>query len=232
MGLTKAGIILAAEQNCARDAGLDTIAGNRLDMILDELYENYTFDFLSKEPAATITLTAGSQTWTVPSDYLKFQIMVLVRSDLNASNPPNIVLPKMDFTDFQTIRTPLQTGTPQKIALNRTFTDVLSPGVTGYIYPVPDITYTARLAYYYKPTYSIGTSIEPAFPDTALLVELLTNALLGMGYGKSELKRKYDPNLMEKVIGRYRRNQVDNGIYPAIAKLDGQIGRASCRERV
>jgi len=223
VGLSKDNIVLAAEQNVSRGTELDTIAGTRLDLILDELYENYTWEFLSKDPPATITFSAGSQTWTLPSDYLKFMVLVLVRSDLNAANPSNIPLHKIDFVQYQMLSNPLQQGTPEVVAINRTFTDVGGSGVAAYVYPVPDIAYTGRLSYYYKPAFSITGATEPTFPDSAMLVELLTNALLGMGYGNRELRRNYDPQLMEKIMGRYRRNQVDNGIYPQRARLDKRL---------
>ena len=220
MGLDKAGIILAAEQNVSRGSELDTIAGTRLDMILDELYENYLSEMLSKNPPATITFAAASQTWTLPSDYLKFMVLTLVRSDLNAANPTNIVLPKIDFSDYQQLSNPLAPGTPQLVSINRIFTDVGGSGCVAYVWPVPNIAYTGRLSYYYKPDYSVSTSTQPTFPDTMLLVELLTNALLGMGYKSSS--RQYDPNLIDKLMTRHRRNQADNGIYPQRAKLDGR----------
>lgn len=212
--LTRDAIILAAEQNVQRGAELDTLAGIRLDLILNQIYENYTFDFLSKEPPATITLTAGSKTWTVPTDYLKFQTMVLVRTDINATRPPNIQLPKKDFTDYQLIAVPDTPGSPQIVSINRVFTlDGQVP--VGYVYPVPDRTYTARLSYYYAPTFSIGGSAIPVFPDQKTIVDLLTNEL----YQYLEDKR-YQANLLEFVMTRYRRNQADDGIYPKIARLD------------
>lgn len=225
MGLSKDNIILAAEQNVGRGTELNTIAGTRLDMILDIIYENYTWDLLSKEPPATITFSAASQTWTVPTDYLKFMNLMLVRSDLNASNPTNVPLEKYDFAKFQRIPNPQQTGTPQLIALNRTFTDVGAPGVTGYVWPIPDKAYTGRLAYYFKPTYSIAGTVEPTYPGTGDLVLLLTNELLGMGYGRQDIRGKYDPDLLEKVIRRRRLNDTDNGGLPLIANKDTRVFR-------
>ena len=226
MGLSKNNIILAAQQNVSRGTELDTIAGNRLDFVLDQIYENYTWEFLSKQHPATVTLTAASQTWTVPSDYLKFLNMMLVRSDLNASNPQNTPLEKYSFVDYQRLSNPLQTGTPQLVALNKTYTDVGGPGVTGYVWPVPDITYTARLAYYYKPDYSITGTLEPTFPHTGDLVALLTNELIGMGYGSMEMRRAYDPDLMEKIMRKTRLNETDNGMVPLIARKDTRIFRS------
>jgi len=220
MGLLKSEIILAAQQNVSRGTELDAICDVRLNVILDELYENYTWEFLSKDPPATITFAAASQTWTLPADYLKFMVLMLVRSDLNAANPSNSPLHKIDYTQYQMLSNPLQQGTPALVAINKTFTDVGAPGAVAYVYPVPDKTYTGRLSYYYKPNFDIADSAEPTFPDSAMLVELLTNALLGMGYGNRELQREYDPELMEKIMGRHRRNQVDNGIYPQRARLD------------
>lgn len=224
MGLSKNAIILAAEQNVSRGTELDTIAGIRLDAILDKLYENYNFEFLTQTPAA-VTFTAGSPTWTIPTDYLKFLNMMLVRSDLNASNPYNKPLEKYDFVDYQRLPNPLQTGEPQFISILRTFTDENSPAMTGYVWPVPNITYTGRITYYRKPTYSISGTAEPTFPGTAILIDLLTNELLGMGYGKGEVPRQYDPALMEKVLRQMRLNAVDNGIAPLVARKDPRVFR-------
>jgi hypothetical protein len=226
VGLSKANIILLAEQNVSRGTELDTIAGNRLDFLLDQIYENYTWEFLSKEPPATVTLTSASKTWTVPSDYLKFLNMMLVRSDLNASNPYNSPLEKIAFIDYQRIPNPEQRGTPLYVALNRTYTDVGGPGVTGYVWPVPDQNYTTRLAYYYKPDYSISTSVEPTFPHTGDLVHLLTNELIGMGYGSMEMRRGYDPDLLEKIMRKTRLNETDNGMVPLIARKDTRVFRS------
>jgi hypothetical protein len=226
MGLSKNNIILAAEQNVGRGTELDTIAENRLDYILDQIYENYTWEYLSKQPPATITFTAGSQTWIAPSDYLKFLTLMLVRSDLNASNPLNVPLEKYSFAQFQRIPNPLQTGTPQLVAINRTFTDVGAPGVTGYVWPIPNITHTGRLAYYFKPDYSITGTVEPTYPGTGDLVNLLTNELLGMGYGNAEMRKRFDPELLEKLMRRKRLNDADNGMVPLIAQKDPRVFRS------
>jgi hypothetical protein len=226
MGLSKNNIILAAEQNVGRGTELDTIAGNRLDYLLDQIYENYTWEFLSKDPPAVISFATASQTWVVPSDYLKALQMVLVRSDLNSSNPENIPLDLVPFSKYQRIPNPLQQGTPQLISLNRTFTDVGAPGVTGYVWPVPNITYAGRFAYYFKPTYSITGTAEPAYPGTGDLVNLLTNELLGMGYGRSDMRKMYDPDLLEKVIRRRRLNDGDLGTVPLVAVKDPRIFRS------
>lgn len=226
MGLTKNNIILAAQQNVGRGTELDTIAGNRLDYILDQIYENYTWEFLSKDPPAVITFTAASQTFTLPSDYLKFINLMLVRSDLNPSNPQNIPLEKYSFAQYQRITNPLQTGTPQFVAFNRTFTDAGAPGVTGYVWPVPNITYIGRMSYYFKPTYSITGTAEPTYPGTGDLVNLLTNELLGMGYGRAEMRKSFDPDLLEKVMRRRRLNDTDNGMVPLIASKDSRIFRS------
>lgn len=227
MGLSKNNIILAAEINVGRGTELDTIAGVRFDYILDQIYENYTWEFLSKQPPATITFTVNSQTWTVPTDYLKFLSLMLVRSDLNASNPLNVPLEKYPFSTYQRIPNPLQTGTPQLVALNRTFNDLGAPGVTGYVWPVPNQTYTGRLAYYFKPDYSITGTLEPTYPGTGDLVSLLTNELLGMGYGNAEMRKRYDPELLQKVIRQRRLNDSDNGMLPLIAQKDTRIFRSA-----
>jgi len=215
-----ADIILAAEQNVSRGTELDSIAYQKLNLLLSQLYLDYTWPFLSKQPPATVTLTSGSTTWTAPSDYLKFNTMVCIRTDINPTNPPHIVLHKIDMEQYFMLRTPGTTGPPQAVAINSVFTLSGSPNVTGYIYPTPDKDYTCQLLYYFNPAYDIGDTGVPDFPDQNTLVILLTNELYG--YVKDP---RYNEGLLEAVVARYRRNMVDTGQYPQVARLDARRHR-------
>jgi hypothetical protein len=213
-GLLKSELITLAETTVSRGSELDTIANQYLDLILNQIYENYVWEILSADPA-TITLSAGSATWTLPTDFHKFKVMMLVRTDLNATVPPNIPLHKIEFSDYQMIRTPALQGTPQIVALNKVYNPKDDSGVTAYIWPVPNKTYTARLSYYVRPTYAAATNTVPIFPDQLSLLDLLVNEL--QGYLGSN---KYIPNAVALFVKNYRLNMEDQGIYPKIAPLD------------
>jgi hypothetical protein len=222
-GLTKAQIVLAAQQNVSRGSELDAICDRILNTLLNLLYENYSWRFL--ESLATITLTAGSQTFTLPADYLRVKTFTIVRSDLNATNPPNTPIAWMEMEDYQNLQSPLTTGIPQVFTSLRRFTNFGNPGVTGYLYPVPNITYSARMFYLYKPAFDIGDSTVLEFSDQYTLIDLLTNELLGLGYNNNVQTKNYDPKLLEKTIARYRMMEVDSGIYAKRAILDRRFFR-------
>lgn len=225
MALDKAGIIDLAEEAVSRGSELDTIAENYLDLILSQIYINTTSNYLSKEPLATITFTAGTNLWTVPTDYLKFNTLVLVRTDINPTQPPNIPLHLIDFADFQMLNVPTVQSTPRFVAINRTVTlDGLV--VQGYCYPTPNVNYTGRMSYFYLPAFNIADAAVPAFPDQKTIVDLLVNELYG--YLKDP---RYQKSLFELILVRYRRNQADMGIYPTIAKLDKRKFRSHSQPR-
>jgi hypothetical protein len=217
-GLTKTEIIQAAYENVGRGSELATIGDRMLNTILNLLYEGYTWKVL--ESLATITFTAGSQTFTIPSDYSSFKTFVLVRSDLNASNPPNTPIHWLEMENFQLIPNPLTPGPPTHFSLLRKFSNLGNPGVTGYVFPVPNVSYTGRLLYLYKPSFDIADNITPEFSDQHTLIDLLTNEFLGLGYTANITTKTYDPQLLEKTIQRYRNMEVDGGIYSHRAQLD------------
>lgn len=225
---TKAEIILAAEQNVQRGSELDTIANYRLNLILDQLYENFTFEFLSQN-LATLTLPAGNSDITalIPADYAKFLFMRVIRTDLSPTNPSVYPVPKITYPNYLQIINPYLPGQPQVVAFNRIYSDGVvqggAPNIKAFVWPVPDISYTANLAYYYTPAFDPATNLTMTFPDSMGLVRLLTNELLGMGYGKGVSGLVYDPNMMKMVVADYRRNQADMGIYPSVAPLDGRV---------
>lgn len=220
-GLTKTQLIQAAYENVGRGSELATIGDRILNTLLNLLYEGYGWKML--EQLSTITLAGGSQTFTLPADYLRFKTFVLVRSDLNAADPPNIPIFWTEFENFQLIPNPLQQGTPTHFAIYRRFTNLGNPGITGYLHPVPNIGYTARLLYLYKPTFDVADGTVPEFSDQHTLIDLLTNEFLGLGYTNNVQTKTYDPKLLEKTIARYRNMEVDSGIYTQRAQLDKRI---------
>lgn len=206
MGYTKSEIITIAEENVNRGSELDTIAEKRLNLILDQLYESYSWLFLSKEPPASISLSAGSAKFSVPADFLSIQTLMLIDSVSNPTFPPNIPLVPRKFEEYQQILVPTQTADkPQIYSLNIGYSDSLNPVAVGYVWPIPTLSWTLRMAYFYKPAFDIADGAEPQFPDTKTLVELLTNELYQ--YLQSS---RYDPFLLEKIIVRSRRNQASN----------------------
>lgn len=206
MGYTKSEIITIAEENVNRGTELDTIAEKRLNLILDQLYESYSWLFLSKEPPASISLSSGSSTFSVPSDFLSIQTLMLIDNVSNPTFPPNIALTPIKFEAYQQILVPSQTADkPTHYSLNIGYSDSLSPVAVGYIWPIPTRSWTLRMGYFYKPAFDIADGTEPVFHDTKTLVELLTNEL--RDYLQSN---RYDPFLMEKIIVRSRRNQASN----------------------
>lgn len=223
-GLTKAQIIQAAYENVGRGVELATIGDRILNTILNLLYEAYGWKCL--EQLANIAITGGSQTFTLPSDYLRWQTFVLIRSDLNPTDPPNFALQFMEMENYQLLRNPLTTSlAPTHFSLLRKFNNYGNPGVVGYVWPIPTASYTARMLYYYKPAFDTGDNTVPELSDQYTLIDLVTNEFLGLGYTHNVQTKTYHPDLLEKTIARYKKAENDSGIYSHQAQLDKRIFR-------
>jgi hypothetical protein len=213
-GLTRAQIISLAESTVSRGSEIDTVAGQYFDAILSQIHENYVWEWNSADPV-NITLLQGSKTWSVPSDYHKFKIMMVVRTDVNPTQPPNLPLHKIEFHDYQMIRVPDLLAVPQVVAINRNYNPKDDSGVQGYVWPVPDKNYTARLSYYKTPVYFGANGDVPVFPDQKTLLDLLVNELYGyLG------DRRHVPGAVASFVKQYRLNMEDEGVNPRIANLD------------
>ena len=224
--LAKTAIIAIAQSNVGRSTELNTICDDRLNLIVNQLYEN--FSWATSEKSASITLTSGSSTWTVPTDYLKSLYGKLI---VPGSSPATeLTLPILAFQNYGLISTPATPGQPQVLAVNRSLDSTGDIVLSGYVWPQPDQTYTGKLYYTAIQAYDIADSSAPGFFDLQTIVELLTNYLRGMGYG-TEQGIQYNPQLLEQVIGRMRRNASDQGIYPMRARLDGRVFRHRYSQR-
>lgn len=218
--LAKTAIIAIAEQNVGRSTELNSICDDRLNLIVNQLFEN--FSWATTEKSASITLTANVATWTVPIDYLKSLFGKLIIP--NSSPAVEITLPIISFQNYGIISTPNTPGQPQVLAINRSLDSTGAVVLSGTVWPLPDQGYSGKLYYTAIQDYDVADVSAPGFFDLQTIVELLTNYLRGMGYG-TEQGIQYDPQMLEKVIGRMRRNMSDQGIYPMRARLDGRVFR-------
>lgn len=204
--MIKSAIVSAAQAAVLHGSELNSVCDDRINLILDQLYESYAWTFLSKDPPATVTLSAGSQTATLPSDFMKIETLMLIDSVSNPTFPPNIPLVPKRWGDFQQILVPTQTADkPQFYALNHGYSDSMSPVSKLYFWPIPTLSWSLRLSYFYKPAFDIADGSEPEFPDTKTLFDLLVNELYQ--YLKDP---RYDRFLMEKIIERSRRNSAQD----------------------
>jgi len=218
--IAKTVIISIAQQNVGRGSELNTVCDDKLNLIVDQLYNDFSWP--SNQISAPITLTANLSTWTVPTDYAKGLFGKLILP--NSSPPIEITLPLLSFVDYGLISVQNQPGQPQVLSINRRVDTDGEIQLSGTVWPVPDQTYSGKLYYHAIQTYDVADAKAPAFLDIKTLTELLTNELRQMGYG-FDIGLPYDPHMLEKVLGRMRRNMADEGIYPQRAKLDGRIFR-------
>ena len=145
--LTKSAIVLAAQQNVGRGSELDAICDVRFNLVLEQLFENYTWKSMIRTNSS-ISLTQGSNTWTVPTDYLKSKFFTVVDNN-DAREVPfedYIVLQAMGLDE-------LGEGFPQFIAVKRVFSDTGTITLEGYVFPKPNKAYTATLTYHHLPTF-------------------------------------------------------------------------------
>ncbi len=220
--LNKSVIVQLAQQNVGRGAELDVICDHKLNLILDQLFENFTWEE-RLNTNTNISFASGSKTWTPPSDYGKAKILKYVDTDSNPDQPPNLAIELITYADYQLIQVPDVTGPPKVAAITRTIGIDGEFTSAGYIYPKPDKTYTGTLVYYYQPEFDEGSGEDIHFGDPKTILDLLTNDLKGMGYGSMH-GTPYDPFLLEKIIGRARRNKAaDLGINPQRARLDRRV---------
>jgi hypothetical protein len=213
--LTKAQLVLAAQQNVGRSTELDAICDLRLNLIINELYENYTWPNMLKINSS-ITLSQSLNTWTVPTDYIKAEVLTFV------DNNKTFELPMIPYADLQ-LRGIAETseGTPKYVSILRTIGDTGAITLTGYVWPKPNKAYTATLSYYRFPLFDAGDADTPMVFDMMSLLNLLTNELRGMGYNRPGAA-PYDQFLIDKIVGKMRRNLADQGIYPTRARLDSR----------
>jgi len=222
--IAKTAIISIAQQTVGRGAELNTICDDKLNLIVDQLYENFSWP--SNQKSAPITLTTNLNTWTVPTDYVKALFGKLIIP--NSSPQIEITLPILSFTNYGMIGAINQPGQPQILNINRQVDTGGEIQLIGTVWPVPDQAYSGKLYYHAIQVYDVPDAQAPAFLDLKTLVELLVNELRGMGYG-SDIAIPYDPQMLEKITGRMRRNMADEGVFPQRAKLDGRIFRQGHR---
>lgn len=214
--LTKSAIVLAAQQNVGRGSELDAICDVRLNLVLEQLFENYTWEGMVRTDIA-ITLTQGLNTWTVPTDYLKSKVFTVL------DNKSTIEVPIINYVDYQLLdHAQTSQGTPKFVAVKRVFSDTGTITLEGYIFPKPNKAYTGTVTYYHLPTFDRPDDEAVMAWDIRSVVDLLTNELKGMGYGIKGTS-PYDPFLIDKIVIKMRRNEADMGIYPMRARLDGKL---------
>lgn len=214
--LIKSDIVLAAQQNVGRGSELDAICDVRLNLILEQLFENYTWQGMIRTDLA-ISLTQGSNTWTVPTNYLKSKFFTVV--DNNDSRE----VPFVGFIEIQSLGLDeLGEGIPQFVAIKRFFSDTGTITLEGYVFPKPNKAYTATITYYHLPTFDRPDNEAVMAWDVKSIVDLLTNELKGLGYGIRGTG-PYNPFLIDQIVIRMRRNESNLGIYPLRARLDGRL---------
>jgi len=217
--VVKTVIISMAQENVGRSTELNSICDARLNYIVNDLFENYVWRS-NQKVSSPITLTSGSPNFTVPTDYIKGDVFKLLLP--NTSPQAEKELPIYFLEDYAKFSVPTVPGEPQLVVITRTFDATGAIVMSGYVYPQPDQTFTGKLYYHFGQTYDIADGDAPGFFSIKTLVDLLTNELKGMGYGK-EIPPPYDPFLIEKIVRRMRQNEADLGIYPMRARLDGKI---------
>ena len=216
--IAKTAIISIAQQTVGRGSELNTICDDKLNLIVGQLYENFSWP--SNQKSGSITLTAGLNTWTVPTDYVKGLFGKLIVP--NSSPQTELTLPILSFINYGMIGDINEQGQPQVLNINRQVDTTGEIQLIGTVWPVPNQTYSGKLYYHAIQIYDVADGNAPAFLDIKTLVELLVNELRGMGYG-SDIAIPYDPAMLEKITGRMRRNISDEGIFPQRAKLDGRM---------
>ena len=157
----------------------------------------------------TGTATAGNRFLSTPSDYLATYSMAVVN---NTTGDYEYLLPKEVAFLREAYPNPTYYGTPRYYALFDNDTILMAP--------TPDVSYTVELNYFYEPASIVDTS-------TSWLGNEAENALLYACLVEGYVYLKGEADMMAKYEEKYQ---------SAIAELrvigEGQIGRASCRERV
>jgi len=222
--LTKAQIVTAAQENVGRGSELDAICDVRINLILEEIYESYVHEQQLKTDT-TLSFAADATTFTVPTDYIKIKLLKIVDVASNSQQPPTKILEIVPYEDLQSIGVPDAPGIPRLASIIRTLDTTGEPTLSGFIYPKTDKAYTSvTMLYYFDPSFDTADGESVRFFNSSTIVDLLTNYLKGMGYNR-EGGVPYNPNLLEFIIKKTRRNMADMGIYPTIAKLDRRIFR-------
>jgi hypothetical protein len=88
---------------------------------------------LWKQNIATLDLTSGTSSYTLPSSLI--DITELVHRTVNGSNTTDLALDRLSMEEYQRITNKTQTGRPTQYAINR-----LRDAAQLYLWPTPDTT--------------------------------------------------------------------------------------------
>lgn len=127
---------------------------------LDRLYEDYRWPF--QEKSASGTVTEGSTSVNLPSDFLDFWDRNGLRLEDEDGNLSRVVPRQAD--EFDLLVQPNDEGLPEIALVNLA-------DMTWQPYPTPDKTYTWRLRYKYKPTRISDFDAVVTFPNDELLTQ-------------------------------------------------------------